>query len=93
MAASSTRGRCHWGSSDHRDAGDGQANRTRHLRWEGAVINHYAIRSRDLFLLKNHRGDGMRSAYNKRYFLHSRWHRAANANDTEDRPSTATCPR
>jgi hypothetical protein len=73
------------GSSDHRDAGDGQANRTRHLRWEGAVINHYAIRSRDLFLLKNHRGDGMRSAYNKRYFLHSRWHRAANANDTEDK--------
>jgi hypothetical protein len=27
----------------------------------------------------------MRSAYNKRYFLHSRWHRAANANDVEDR--------
>jgi hypothetical protein len=62
--------------------GRGQANRMRHLRWEGAVINHYAVRSRDIFLLKNHRGDGMRSAYNKRYFLHSRWHRAANANDT-----------
>jgi hypothetical protein len=72
-------------SSDHREAGGGAVNRMRHLRWEGAVVNHYAVRSRDIFLLKNHRGDGMRSAYNKRYFLHSRWHRAANVNDVEDR--------
>jgi len=72
-------------SSDHRDAADGQTNRKRHLRWDGAVINHYAVRTRDWFLLKNHRGDAMRSRYNKRYFLHSRWHRAANANDVEDR--------
>jgi hypothetical protein len=72
-------------SSDHRDAGGGEVNRMRHLRWEGAVLNHYAVRSRDIFLLKNHRGDGMRSAYNKRYFLQSRWHRAANVNDVEDR--------
>jgi hypothetical protein len=72
-------------SSDHREAGGGAVNRMRHLRWEGAVVNHYAVRSRDIFLLKNHRGDGMRSAYNKRYFLHSRWHRAANANHVEDR--------
>lgn len=71
--------------SDHRDADDGAANRTRHLRWEGAVVNHYAVRAPDLFLLKNHRGDGMRSAYNSRYMLHSRWHRAANVNDVEER--------
>jgi hypothetical protein len=71
--------------SDHRDAADGRTNRTRHLRWEGAVVNHYAIRSPDLFLLKNHRGDGMRSVYNKRYMLQSRWHRAANVNDVEER--------
>lgn len=72
-------------ASDHRDASGGQVNRTRHLRWEGAVVNHYAVRSRDVFLLKNHRGDGMRSSHDKRYLLHSRWHRAANAGDAEDR--------
>lgn len=72
-------------SSDHRDAGGGDVNRMRHLRWEGAVINHYAVRAPDCFLLKNHRGDGMRSVFTKRYLLHSRWHRAANINDVEDR--------
>lgn len=27
--------------------------------WQNAAINHYAIRSLDVFLLKNHRGDGL----------------------------------
>jgi hypothetical protein len=69
---------------DHRAAGGGEVNRKRHFPWEGAVINHYAVRTRDLFLLKNWRGDGKRSRFNKRYFLNSRWHRAANCNEVEE---------
>lgn len=70
--------------SDHRAAGDGTINRKRHFPWEGAVINHYAVRTQDLFLLKNWRGDAMNSPHNKRYTLNSRWHRAANCNDVEE---------
>ena len=74
----------HPSQSDHRDAADGTVNRKRHFPWEGAVINHYALRTRDLFLLKNWRGDGKGSRHNKRYFLNSRWHRAANCNDVTE---------
>lgn len=74
----------HPAECDHRNAGDGEVNRKRHFPWEGAVINHYAVRTRDLFLLKNWRGDGKRSRFNKRYFLNSRWHRAANCNEEEE---------
>lgn len=69
---------------DHRNAGGGEVNRKCHFPWAGAVINHYAVRTRDLFLLKNWRGDGKRSRFNKRYFLNSRWHRAANCNEVEE---------
>jgi hypothetical protein len=50
----------------------------------GAVVNHYAIRSRDVFLLKNLRGRGTGPASNK-YHLNSQWHRRANRNDVQDR--------
>lgn len=73
------------GESDHRFARGEQINRKRHLGWDGACINHYAVRTRDLFLLKNVRGDGINSRFQKRYFLNSRWYRAANVNDVEDR--------
>lgn len=49
-----------------------------------AVVNHYAIRSRDVFLLKNLRGRGTGPASNK-YHLNSQWFRRANRNDVQDR--------
>lgn len=61
-----------------------EVNRKRHFGWEGAYINHYAVRTNDLFMLKNVRGDGVGSRFTKRYFLNSRWYRAANRNDVVD---------
>lgn len=74
----------HPGQSDHRDAGDGTVNRKRHLPMKGAVINHYAVRTRDLFALKGRRGDAMNSRFTARYTVGSRWYRAANVNDIEE---------
>lgn len=73
------------GQSNLRFAREEEVNRKRHLGWEGAYINHYAVRTRDLFLLKNVRGDGINSRFQKRYFLNSRWYRAANVNDVQDK--------
>ncbi|MFN4170972.1 MAG: glycosyltransferase family 2 protein [Pseudorhodobacter sp.] len=50
----------------------------------GACVNHYATRSRDIFLMKNDRGDGQGKLTDK-YYLGSRWHRIANRNDAQDR--------
>lgn len=50
---------------------------------EAAVLNHYATRSSDVFLMKNDRGDGQGKASNK-YHLGSQWHRIANRNDRRD---------
>lgn len=50
----------------------------------GAVVNHYAIRSRDVFLLKNLRGRGTGPASTK-YHLNSQWYRRANRNEAQDR--------
>lgn len=72
-------------SSDLRMAFGKEVNRKRHFGWHGAWINHYAVRTPDLFLLKNVRGDGVGSRFTKRYFLNSRWYRAANRNEVEDR--------
>lgn len=72
-------------SSDLRMAFGKEVNRKRHFGWQGAYINHYAVRTPDLFLLKNVRGDGVGSRFTKRYFLNSRWYRAANRNEVEDR--------
>lgn len=46
-----------------------------------ACINHYAIPSRDGFLMKNDRGDGQGKVTDK-YYLGSRWHEIANQNET-----------
>lgn len=72
-------------SANLRFANDIEVNRNRHFGWGGAQINHYAVRTQDLFLMKNVRGDGTGSRHGKRYFLNSRWYRAANRNETEDR--------
>lgn len=50
----------------------------------GAVVNHYAIRSTDVFLLKDARGRGMGPPSDK-YRPGSKWHRHANRNETQDR--------
>lgn len=52
--------------------------------WDGACINHYAIRSQDVFLLKNIRGDGMERETQK-YHLNSKFYRRHNANEVEER--------
>ncbi|MCB6178534.1 glycosyltransferase family 2 protein [Rhodobacter sp. Har01] len=50
----------------------------------GACVNHYAVRSRDTFLMKNDRGDGQGKTSDK-YHLNGRWHRMANRNEAQDR--------
>lgn len=50
-----------------------------------ARINHYAVKSRDLFMMKNDRGDGQGKLGETKYHLGSNWHRSANKNDVEDR--------
>lgn len=46
-----------------------------------ARLFHYAIRSEDVFLMKNDRGDGQGKIGGQKYFVNSRWHRIANRND------------
>lgn len=50
----------------------------------GAVINHYATRSTDVFLLKADRGRGMGPPFDK-YRSGSKWHRLTNRNEVQDR--------
>lgn len=50
-----------------------------------ARINHYAVKSQDLYLMKNDRGDGQGKQGDSKYHLGSRWHQMANRNDVEDR--------
>ena len=49
----------------------------------GTVVNHYATRSTDTFLLKAARGRGMGPPFAK-YTRNSAWHRRANRNEAED---------
>ena len=53
------------------------------LKPAAAVLNHYATRASDDFLMKNHRGDGQGKASNK-YHLGSKWHQIANQNAAHD---------
>ncbi len=48
--------------------------------WDNACIFHYAIRSEDVFLMKNNRGDGM-GRETQRYHLNSKFWRRNNKND------------
>jgi hypothetical protein len=52
------------------------------MTWANASLNHYAIRSRDLFLMKNLRGDGMGLTSTK-YYLNSTFYRRYNRNVVE----------
>jgi hypothetical protein len=50
-----------------------------------AGINHYGVKSPDLFALKRARGRGENTTGHQKYRLDSEWHRRANRNDVEDR--------
>lgn len=49
------------------------------LQPQAACVNHYAVPSREVFLMKNDRGDGQGKTSNK-YHIGSRWHEIANQN-------------
>ena len=57
----------------------------------GAVVNHYAIRSRDVFLLKTPRGNGTGQP-SRKYHPGSAWHLRANRNEVEDRSILSCWP-
>lgn len=54
------------------------------ITWENADIHHYAVRARDVFLLKNVRGDGM-GKQSEKYFVNSVFWRRVERNRAEDR--------
>lgn len=62
------------------------------LTFDNACLNHYSIKSRDLFLMKNHRGDGHGVAHT-RYHLGSELHRNYNRNEIEDRQILRHAPK
>ncbi|WP_420585774.1 glycosyltransferase family 2 protein [Ruegeria sp.] len=53
------------------------------LTWDVACIHHYAVRSLDVFLMKNDRGDGMGHEHQK-YYLNSKFYRRHNGDDVVD---------
>jgi hypothetical protein len=57
----------------------------------GALVNHYAVRSSDVFLLKADRGRGAGPPFPK-YTLQSAWYRRSNRNDQQDRTILARWP-
>lgn len=54
------------------------------LTYKNAALNHYAVKSPDLFLMKNDRGDG-HGAQHTKYYLNSLLHRRYDRNEVEDR--------
>ncbi|ABD53753.1 glycosyltransferase family 2 protein [Jannaschia sp. CCS1] len=50
--------------------------------WDVACIHHYAIRAKDVFLMKNVRGDGM-AMPSEKYFVNSSFWRRYNRNQVE----------
>lgn len=62
------------------------------LTFENACLNHYSIKSRDLFLMKNYRGDG-HGAQHSRYHIGSELYRNYNRNEVEDQEIMRHMPR
>ncbi|MBP0481482.1 glycosyltransferase family 2 protein [Sagittula salina] len=58
-----------------------------------ARLHHYAVRSEDVFLMKNARGDGQGKRGDSKYRLGSHWHRTANRNDVAAPEMRAHLPR
>lgn len=61
------------------------------VTFQNACLNHYALKSDDLFLMKNDRGDGMGLQHSK-YYLNSQFYRRYNRNEAEDRTILARWP-
>lgn len=59
-------------------------NQSTDLTWENAALRHYAVKSEDVFLMKNIRGDGMGLSSNN-YTLGSRYWKYGDRNKREDR--------
>lgn len=57
----------------------------RALRLDLACINHYPVKSPDLFALRRARGRGENTTGHDKYRAGSEWHRRANRNEVEDR--------
>lgn len=53
--------------------------------FKNGCINHYALKTDDVFLMKNDRGDGKGKIGHKRYYLNGTFHRRFNRNEFEDR--------
>lgn len=64
----------------------------RHLTFANACLNHYAVKTPDLFLMKNDRGDGHGTRH-ANYHLNSRLHRRYDRNEAEDRAILRFWPR
>lgn len=64
----------------------------RHQVFDNACLHHYAVKSPDLFLMKNDRGDGHGSSHSL-YHLNSDLHRRYNRNEVEDRAILRFWPR
>lgn len=56
----------------------------RNVTFRNAAIYHYAIKSDDLYVMKNDRGDGQGRTHTK-YYIHSDAYRRHNRNESEDR--------
>ncbi len=64
----------------------------KHITFQNAVINHYALKSDDLYMMKNDRGDGQALAHSK-YFLNSMFYLRYNRNEAENRDILALWPQ
>jgi hypothetical protein len=53
--------------------------------WEGACVNHYAVKSRDLLALKRHRGDNVPGRGDKKFAPDSWYVASSDRNEIEDR--------
>ncbi|QQA42456.1 glycosyltransferase family 2 protein [Pelagovum pacificum] len=54
------------------------------LRLDRVAINHYGVKSPDVFTMKLARGRGENTRGHQKYRLGSEWHRRANRNEVED---------
>ncbi len=64
----------------------------KHITFQNAVINHYALKSDDIYMMKNDRGDGHAIQHTK-YFLNSLFYRRYNRNEEENRDILVLWPQ
>lgn len=62
------------------------------VTFANASLNHYALKSDDLYVMKNDRGDGNATTHSK-YFLNSVFYRRHNRNEVENRDILALWPQ